>query len=176
MKKILNIPSQAGFCKNCFRLRREGSAYCGKCSGELFNKEIFYQDNQKNFPLLKEVKEIFPIAENTILTYGDTIYYDTELPYHLVAHELTHCFQQQTGAEEWWEKYLKDPEFRLKQETEAYHNQYECVKKIDLKKAEDLLILIAGDLSGKLYGNIADFEEAKNLIKTNGQKNTKEKK
>jgi hypothetical protein len=175
MKKPLNIPNKAGFCKNCFRSRRDNSSFCGQCQNES-PRQQFYQDKQENFPLLKEVKEIFPIAENTILTYGDTIYYNWELSYHLVAHELTHCFQQQTGAEDWWETYIKYPEFRLKQEVEAYHNQYECVKRIDLKKAEDLLILIAEDLSGKLYGNIVDFEEAKNLIKTNGQKNTKEKK
>ena len=124
-----------------------------------------YQDEQKNFPILflGKVKEVFPITDSTILTYGDTIYYDTELPYHLVAHEITHCFQQK-NPEKWWEKYLEDPKFRLKQEVEAYHNQYECVKRIDLRKAEDLLNIIAGDLSGKLYGSIVNFETANKLI------------
>jgi len=164
MKTELKIQNAVGMCKNCFRLRRDGSAYCGQCKDEPERMKI-YMDEQKNFPLFKKAKKKFPISETTIFTYGDTIYFDRELPYDLVAHEITHVFQQEKeGVENWWDKYFKSKNFRLKQEAEAYHNQYEAVRRNDLVKAAFTLTRNAEELSGKLYGEIISFEDAKKMI------------
>ena len=164
--KELKIPVKAGFCKNCFRMRKDGSAYCGNCKNEPPRKKI-YQDDQKNFPLMKELRNIFPITGGTILTYGDTIYFDGDLPFHLVAHEITHILQQEKlEVNKWWDKYFKDNKFRLEQELEAYQNQYKSQRKQDEVEAAFLLENIAKDLSGKLYGEIISLKEAKELIKS----------
>jgi len=162
MKQKLRIPEKIGFCKNCFRLKRNGSAYCGECKNNQ-TRQIFYTDKQNNFPLFDKITQIFPVDDKIILTYGDTIYFDKELSYHLVVHELTHCLQQ-TNPEKWWDEYLKNPKFRLIQELEAYQNQYFCSKRVDFLNSGFLLEKIAEDLSSDLYGKIISFEEAKKLI------------
>lgn len=168
MKREIQIQNAVGFCKKCFRFRRHGSAYCGhpicRVDGEPPRMKI-YQDEQKNFPLFEKAKNKFKTNDKTIFTYGDTIFFDKDLPFHLVAHEITHIFQQQkTGAEKWWDKYFSSKKFRLKQETEAYRNQYECQKRNDIEKAVFLLERISDDLSGELYGNIVSKEKAIELI------------
>jgi len=164
MKTLLHIPSAVGFCKNCYRLKRHGSAYCGECQDEPPRMPI-YQDERHKFPLFKQAQKKFKVTLGTIFTYDDTIYTGNDLPFHLIAHEITHVFQQQKiGADEWWKKYFADKKFRLKQELEAYHNQYECQKRLDVAKADILLNSLAQDLSSELYGEIIDFYEAKEQI------------
>jgi len=164
--KKLEIPVRVGFCKNCFKLRREGSAYCGMCKDEPERMKVFITNAP--FPLKDKVKKEFDLTDkdlqNVIFTYGDTIYTSTgDISYGLIAHEITHVFQQtEIGKEEWWKKYLKDKEFRFKEELQAYKNQHECYKRNGVAEAE--IDRIAEDLSGKNYGNVVSFEEAKKLI------------
>ena len=166
MKKELEIPTVALFCKNCFNTRRDGSAYCGNCTEERFP---IYWDITKNFPMLSKVRKQFdiklPDLENIVFTYGDTVYSYAPLSYGLVAHEITHVLQQtKMGAEKWWKQYLKDPKFRMEQELEAYRRQYKVYCKRNARVGADMLIEMAEDLSGKIYGNIMSFDEAKQLI------------
>jgi len=153
MKEILEIPNNCGFCKNCFKLKRVGSSYCGKCEGA---RIPVYLDEHKNFPLLKEAKKKFPIDSNIIFTYGNTIY-GRNLDYGLICHELTHVTRQSImGKNEWWEKYLDDTEFRVKEELIAYKNQYEAYKRNDHCLAQTALEQIGTIMSGPLYqGNIS---------------------
>ena len=150
-------------------MRRPGSAYCGQCQYE-GGRQKFYVSNDE-FPLKEKVKKAFDLSnkdlEDVLFAYGDTIYYSKfDLSYGLVAHETTHLLQQEKiGRDEWWERYLKDKKFMLDQEIEAYRNQYRAYRLNDQMDAESLLDKIAGDLSGKLYGKIIDFETAKKLIK-----------
>lgn len=167
MKKLLKIPNRLGYCKNCFNERRHGSAYCGKenCGKKL---DIF-TDTLFNFPLLKETINKFKLSQEqvfkTIFTYGDTIYSLNDLSFGLIAHEITHVFQQtEMGAEKWWDKYFKDKDFRLSQEVEAYRRQYQVYKNNNEVTAYDYLNQMARDLSSKMYGEIISFEEAKKLI------------
>ena len=71
-----------------------------------------------------------PQKESTIFTYGNIIYVpnkDLELPDHLIIHEETHCKQQGSTPDAWWERYITDPYFRIDQEIEAYANQYRFI-------------------------------------------------
>ena len=69
------------------------------------------------------------------------------------------------GFKEWWDKYLDDPQFRLEQEIEAYQNQYQYAKEhYPRNKRKFTLKETAKALSGKMYGNLVTFEEAKDLI------------
>jgi hypothetical protein len=166
MRRKINIPASSGFCKKCFRQRRDGSSYCGECQDEPERDDLYY-DDQKNFPLFDKVKELFPIGYNTVFAYGNTIFVNQDITdYGLLVHEITHLFQQKNyGLEKWWKKYLKDEKFRTAEEAEAYSKQYACYLKKDVKRAEVMLNNIAEELSGPLYGGIISVENAKKLIK-----------
>src|SRR3990167_9098888 len=60
-----------------------------------------------------------------VVTYGKKIYIPSGkgLSDELWEHEKTHVIQQGDKPDEWWDKYLVDPKFRLDQETEAYAKQ-----------------------------------------------------
>lgn len=121
-------------------------------------------------PNIKDIEKRFgTLGKNVVFTYGDTLYNPSGafIDVYLTKHEETHARQQGNDIEGWWKKYFEDDKFRLNQEIEAYHNQYEyfCKNKKDLLRQEKFLALIAGDLSGAMYGNICDLKEAKKFIK-----------
>jgi len=104
--------------------------------------------------------------ERNIATLGDTIYVKIKtLPDHLVEHEKTHLKQQRYSklyAVWWWIKYIVSKKFRYGQELEAYRNQWKCFILRGRSSQEKSLFMnkIAGDLSGKLYGNIVPYNIA----------------
>ncbi len=118
---------------------------------------------QNEFPLLEKYKEVFDVSDRTIFAYDHKIYFNGELPDHLIIHEQTHHKQQdEVGLDLWVEKYLTDVEFRLEQEVEAYRNQLQSVNRNFRRK---LLKIVAKDLASPLYGNIVSFKEAVRLLK-----------
>jgi len=122
-------------------------------------------------PNYSAIITVFPdviTREGVIFTYGDTIYSPVvqDIPEHLHVHEMVHMQQQGDNPEGWWDQYLVDEEFRLDQEVEAYHEQYESVK--DRMESTILqmqfLMVIAQDLSSSMYGNIVSLPDAVQLI------------
>jgi hypothetical protein len=122
-------------------------------------------------PNYKEIQSHFPDADfnnGVLFTYGDTCYCK-DISADLIAHEETHTKQQTAKGmtpKKWWAKYFKDPKFRLDQELEAYKNQWKFIQKHinDRENKARLLHHIGLSLSGKIYGNIITYTEAKNLI------------
>ena len=164
MRQEVKIPNAVGFCKHCFRDRRDGSAYCGKCQNEPARMKVYW-DEQTNFPLLKEVIKKFGITEkrlnDIIFTYGDTFYSRLPLSYGLVAHEITHTFRQlEIGKKEWWKKYISDDQFRLDEEIKAYRQQLKAYKRNDIGLYKFMIPKIAEELSSNLYGNITTKAKA----------------
>ena len=100
--------------------------------------------------------------EETVVTYGNNIYSSKPLPKDLQAHETIHVQQQSENTEEWWDKYIKDPEFRLSQEIEAYRGQMKyikgCVK--DRNIIDKARTKLAGVLSSAMYGECITFTRA----------------
>lgn len=120
-------------------------------------------------PNIKEIKKAFKISDRTVFTYGDTLHNPGrgKIPHDLLVHEITHMEQQGDNPAGWWRKYIKDTEFRLNQEVEAYRNQYRQYIKIvkDRNKRAVFIYRIATDLSSDLYGKIINYSEAVRLIK-----------
>jgi hypothetical protein len=120
-------------------------------------------------PIFKRCQEAFGVewGKGLVITYGDTVYCDREIPMDLWAHELTHVKQQLSmGAEKWWDKYFVDNEFRIRQESEAYVNQVNWLKKNvkDRNKLFKLIVEIRKQLSGPMYGNAISYEDTKFLL------------
>lgn len=127
----------------------------------------------ENPPNIEELKKLFALdASKAVYAYNDIIYNPEALPLqdHIIIHEDVHFKQQEEvgGAENWWRRYIDDVQFRLDQELEAYGVQYQFIKNhpaIKSKNKEAFLDKIASDLSGSVYGNIIDHNEAKCKIK-----------
>lgn len=129
---------------------------------------------------LPEFKEHRTCAFGSILFNPDNV----ELTPELMAHEMEHAKQQQTfghgrykiwkhskyRVEEWWNRYLQDPSFRLAMELPASQREWWEFQKyhtdrnrLAVKKHE-----IAKRLASKLYGKGIKVTEAlKVLDKTN---------
>ena len=119
---------------------------------------------QVEFPLLDKYKTIFDITNNTIFAYDGCIYTNNELSPDLLIHEQTHLKQQEKyGLDTWVEYYLKDVNFRLKVEIEAYRKQLESIK--DREFRFHIRNESAKNLSSSLYGNIINYEEALKLLR-----------
>jgi hypothetical protein len=125
-------------------------------------------------PNFQKILAVFPKANGpgVIFAYGDTIYNPSggELPMPIVAHELVHLDQQKVagGTEIWWDKYLVDRGFRFAEELQAHQVEYYWACSginVDRNLRRRYLGLIAGRLSGPLYGYMTTLEKAKSLIK-----------
>lgn len=101
--------------------------------------------------------------------YGDTLYnpFGKQLDDTLLAHESVHSMQQGDDPLKWWHQYLKDKDFRFKQELEAYRVQYRVAKDLipDRNDVARLLFKMSSDLSSPMYGDIVGRIEALKLIK-----------
>lgn len=130
-------------------------------------------------PNFEEICAVFPFVHDqktTVFTYGDVIYTPglkegEELPANLLVHEQVHMRQQldfSGGPKAWWEKYLKDINFRAGQEVEAYNAQYHFVKTNQggsSRQLEKFLFALACDLSGPMYGNMMSYGRAESNIR-----------
>jgi len=118
-------------------------------------------------PNYSDIASTFQLSGfNAVFTYGDTLYNPTGLPISddLMAHEEVHA-KQQTNPEEWWSRYLSNPEFRLEQELEAYRAQYKSLADRPRPERRWFLREFAKNLSSKLYGGIINKAKAEELIK-----------
>ena len=121
-------------------------------------------------PNIDEIRMVFDLTGfNPVFTYKDVLYNPTGLsvPEDLMKHEEIHEKQQKLiGVKEWWRMYLTDEKFRLSQEAEAYREQYQFIKeKMNRKARLPILKELTNNLSSKLYGNLINFNQAKELIK-----------
>lgn len=123
-------------------------------------------------PNLQLLKEKFGANEKySIIAYGDKIYCPAEgMSQDLLVHEMTHCERQgmrEDSAERWWKMYIRDENFRLKEEVIAYQAQFNFCKKVykDRNRLDKIRRALAQELSSELYGNIISNSEAMELIK-----------
>lgn len=119
-------------------------------------------------PNIKDLEKAFTLTNRIVFTYGDTIYNPNNgyLEEAIIKHEEVHSKQQGDNPQEWWDKYLKDVDFRLEQELEAYKVQYKTIQ-LTLKDKGRLFqyaMGLARDLSSGMYGNIIATDVALNKI------------
>ena len=123
-------------------------------------------------PIYDKAKAVFGNLRGMVFTYGDNIYYpdgkEPKLPADVLVHEAVHIAQQENSPSEWWNKYLSDPEFRLRQELQAYREQYQycCAIVQDRNERARIAHRLAADLSGPAYGSMIDKIKALTLIRS----------
>ena len=111
------------------------------------------------------------IPQKVLFTYGDTIYNpdNVKIPDDIIEHEKVHMEQQNHNVNDaalWWGKFLRDPAFRVDQESKAYAVQYRFVCKFvtDRNQRFNFRMELARLLSGPLYGNSISQKDAEKLI------------
>jgi len=121
-------------------------------------------------PNYSEIISVLPRDMNAVFCYGDTLYnpFNRKITPDVEVHEQVHSKQQGDSPEMWYNKYLYDKDFRLRQEVEAYGTQYAFAKKFVrnkeiLKWAKEKMVEA---LSSKAYGKLVTQKKARKLIET----------
>ena len=123
---------------------------------------------QENPPFIDELGNVFRLPEGAVFTFGEVIYNPSGniISKPLMKHEEHHSRQQGIDPQAWWERYLKDSDFRLAQEVPAYQLQYREAKKYikDKNSLFQYVLNLANDLSSQMYGNCITKSEAIKVI------------
>lgn len=81
----------------------------------------------------------------------------------MIVHEQVHCVQQGEGekVDEFVERYIADPKFRVDMEVEAYGKQLKYIRMVyGNKRALNALRVFADSLTGPVYGAAITHAEA----------------
>lgn len=120
-----------------------------------------------------------------VFAWGRKLFNPTNapIPRPLAAHEAVHGQRQEAYIDfpgyvpsegdvanderitAWWERYLCEPLFRLDEEIYAHRAEYEAYLRRHGPRRSDLE-MIAGRLSGPLYGNLLDYRQARHAVLT----------
>lgn len=125
--------------------------------------------SNKKPEIYKKLKRKFGVKwdNGLIITYGDTAYSKKRIPRIKYVHEKVHSKRQlKLGVDKWWDKYLKDKNFRLAEELLAYKKEVEWIykQKADIGFRKKVIESMAQDLSSGMYGNIISYDNALKAI------------
>jgi hypothetical protein len=124
-------------------------------------------------PNFDAIAAVFPEARQrgVIFTFGDTLYNPAGgyVSAWLKAHEGVHYSRQTNhppAIEQWWKRYLEDPEFRLAEEIPAHRAEWKAFASVhkDRNQRAAMLQSIARRLASPLYGELITFTKAKKEI------------
>lgn len=126
-------------------------------------------------PIFADIVKVFPAAAepNVFFSFGDVIYNPsgTKIEQWVLAHEHYHGTRQlECGVKSWWETYLVDPEFRLREELPAHVIEYKEYRALGASRNQrrQMLGYISERLASPLYGGLVSHAKAKALIKEYG--------
>ena len=126
-------------------------------------------------PNIAAIRAKFPAVANRrglLFAYGDVLHNPdgVEIANHLIRHELVHVLQQRDvgGPEKWWDLYLADQDFRLRNELTAHIAEYQSFcsgpPPRNRRARYAHLDTIAERLSSRIYGYMIRRQAAKNAI------------
>lgn len=122
-------------------------------------------------PIYLKIRQKFHVKyEDIVIAYYPNIHVrEGFLPQHKIRHEMVHINRQkEIGVVEWWDKYLKDDKFRLTEELEAFKEEIKFIQSPFCRYLESdkklLVDILLKEISGKLYGNLLTYEEAKRIL------------
>jgi len=120
-------------------------------------------------PNYEEIKKVINPPKDALFPYGDNLYNPSgeEVPADIQFHEAVHIKSQKqfTDPKLWWQKWLMDKDFRLKEELLAYQAQLNFIKHTYPAKAvKEALYEMAENLSNNYKLNIP-IHRAESLIR-----------
>jgi hypothetical protein len=120
-------------------------------------------------PNIEEIKKVFDVENRPVLfAWNDRIYNPkgVHISEYLMAHEAVHLHRQYGAPRTWWDRYIRDPQFRLEEEIEAHRAEYNsyCEHHKDRNARAVFLHHLATRLSGPLYGDLVDIFTARRAI------------
>lgn len=113
----------------------------------------------------------FPQAENApvLFCWGETIFNPQriEIPTFLMVHESVHAARQKDDPAGWWERYIADAMFRLKEEVQAHKAELAAVNVTvrDRNRRARNLSVTAKRLAAPLYGGMIHYADALELLR-----------
>ena len=117
-----------------------------------------------------DIAKVFPIKgrQGIVYAYGDRIYNPSGITIEpwILDHETEHCKRQnEMGTGAWWDAYILNTKFRLKEEVLAHRAEYASYRMGHSQKATyDYLRWMAHRLASPIYGHMVPEDEAKRLI------------
>lgn len=145
----------------CFTVANDPKVWCG-----VAYKEAPLEVVDARPPNYEKIVAVFPGAagRGVIFAYGGKIYAPggTKVTVELDAHERVHVARQVADPDAWWDRYLRDLDFRLGEERLAHRAEYRryCARHIDAVKRHRALVEIAGKLASPLYGPMVTRHQA----------------
>lgn len=127
-------------------------------------------------PNYDKIKDVFAVDESAqvVFCYGETVYNPYRLPLRddLIHHEAVHAKQQDEQIDEWWQKYIDDPLFRVSQELEAYGQQVKFIRQRQGElRAIRAAVSFSKYLASPVYGSAITSPEAlKRMLKVSRRK------
>lgn len=122
-------------------------------------------------PNIDQINAVLHVKKqkNIIYTYGGKIYAPdgTEVTQDLQEHESVHVRQHERhgGSDAWWERYLRDVDFRLGQEVEAYRTQLCWIDEHENRQTRrQMREHICATLAAPMYGNMLSKKQAAKLL------------
>jgi hypothetical protein len=125
-------------------------------------------------PNFEAILAVLPQAAEpgVMFAYGDRVYFPNggkTITRELEAHEAIHLIRQSKypgGPDAWWDKYLKDKDFRFKEEVLSHRAEYAmfCRRHLCQVKRAAALKQIAGRLASDLYGSLVTQAGAEILV------------
>lgn len=128
-------------------------------------------------PMWHAIDNAFNIGDRPIIfAWGTTIYNPNngKVTRELMEHEEVHGARQLSYGSDtpgerivkWWERYIADPEFRLAEEIPAHRIEYQafCRRHGDRNARAKYLAMLAGRMSGQLYGGVITAIQARERI------------
>lgn len=123
-------------------------------------------------PNFSRIAEAFPhvlTSNGVIYCYGSKIYSPDGILLvtpELVKHESIHSQRQGQDVDGWWDRYITDMDFRLREEIPAHKAEYFafCRRHGDRNIRAKFLSTISERLAGPLYGSLLTVRQAKNEI------------
>lgn len=119
-------------------------------------------------PNYADIKDYLNPPAGSIYAYDNVIYNPSERQIYEdeEIHEQVHFKQQGKQVKVWWNKYLRDKDFRLSQEVEAYHAQLMWLREKGVSAKDRAIALseMAKALSTD-YAVDIDLHKARTLVK-----------
>ena len=109
-------------------------------------------------PLYEKILKAFPLvaSRRVIFAWSDRIYnpHNVVIGPSLIAHESVHGHRQGDCVEEWWERYMDEPTFRLAEEIPAHIAEYEVLSGFGSRhERRRARAIVAARLTDPLYGH-----------------------